>query len=87
VTTEVRTCSASLDEYPVSGLLQLTQMHGEFGNKTRNVWVRPSAISHFTEHEFWRNEGPRPRGSVVHMTNGETFQVVETPECIAASLR
>lgn len=74
-------------EYPVSGLLQLTQWYGEFECKTRTVWIRPDAISHFTEHEFWRAEGPRPRGSVVHMLNGETFKVTETPECVAASMR
>lgn len=76
-----------LNEYPLSGLLQLTQMHGEFENKTRAVWIVPAAISHFTEFEFWRNEGPRPRGSTVHMINGESFKVTEPPEAIAASLR
>jgi hypothetical protein len=71
-----------------NGLLLLTQMWGEFENKTRDVYIRPAALSHFAEHIFWRAEGQdRPRGSVVHMTNGQTFTVQESPEAIAACLR
>lgn len=71
-----------------TGLLVLTELWGEFETKTRQVWIRPCAISHFAEFIHWRPEGTaRPRGSIVYMLNGQTLKTMETPEAIAACLR
>lgn len=67
------------------GVIELTQYYGEFDQKERAVWVRVAAISHFTEHTVLMRVG-HPRGAVVHLLNGESFRVTESPEAILASL-
>jgi hypothetical protein len=71
------------------GLLRLTQLCGEFEDLTRSIWVRGDAITHFTLWTAWRNPGmgSAPRGTLLHLSNGETCSVTEPPELIAAWLR
>jgi hypothetical protein len=66
-------------------LITLTQVATDSGPGSRLVFVNPGTITHFHEYHVWQFE-EKPRGTRIHLTNGEAICVAEEPEQLAAFL-
>jgi hypothetical protein len=68
-------------------LLCLVELHGDWQELRRLVFVNPAAIASFTEEFLWRAQGtPRPRVTRMRLLNGDCIRVIEQPEQIATWL-